>query len=329
MTAAISFEMADVLIYDPVSANAETTRAVTKKLGFGKINVALSPEEFAKRLGQATSDLLICEVAGAETELCNLIQSLRQGLTGTNPFAVVLATTWRREGSLVNLVINSGADDLLARPFAISLLADRLCLHVERRKAFIVTADYVGPDRRRDPRSESRAGLIEVPNSLHIRAKSAIPHEDANRFIASAIAEARKTINAEKLRREAFQLCLQWRLIEHSRPSARDYSDMLERMGALATGVKSRAAANGHELAGKWCDSIIECTEAIGTMLQYSSNREPSCEPAVKPMMHLLGQAAMMLGKMFVPDELEMAFLPELDAAAARYDVRRPAEAVH
>ena len=41
-----------------------------------------------------------------------------------------MATTWRRDDSLVKLVINAGADDLLARPFSPELLGERLRVHI-------------------------------------------------------------------------------------------------------------------------------------------------------------------------------------------------------
>ncbi len=328
MTGAMSFETVDVLIYDPVAANAEATRSAAHTLGFRKIEIAGTPAQLAERLGESTPDLVICEVASAEAELCQLIQSLRQGFTGANPFAVVVATTRRRENGLVTQVINSGADDLLARPFAASLLGERLSLHLERRKGFIVTSDYIGPDRRRDARPDGKSELIEVPNSMRLKALKGTAREEAGRLIAEAVTKGKAAVNAAKLRCDAFQLCLQWRLIEQGHPSARDCSDMLERINALAADVKRRAAGTEHEATAKWCESVIECTEAMGSMLQYSSDSNPARGPALTPMMQLLGHAALALGEIFAPGEVKPALLDELDAVVARFNIRRPAQMV-
>lgn len=329
MTRKLSFEHADALIYDPVAANGETTRAGLFALGFRKLDVVVTLEQMAEHLRLHTPDLIVCEVAGAESELCKLVQSLRQGLTGTNPFAAVLATTWRREGGLVNMVINSGADDLLARPYSLDLLTERLWLVVEQRRGFVVTCDYIGPDRRRDPRSERKSELLEVPNSLRLKAAGGVNREEAERVIAEVVAHGKAEINAEKLRRDAFQLCLQWRLIEQRRPNTRDLSDMLDRMGALATEVKHRSAQTEYETVAKWCESVIECTEAIGSMLQFSTDADPSRGPTLMPMMHLLGHATLTLGEIYAPGEAKPALVDELDAIAARIDVRRAALAVN
>ena len=93
----------------------------------------------------------MCEAQGAETELCAMIQALRQGATGYNPFIVIIVTAWENNNALVGRVINSGADDLLLRPFSTAVLGNRIRTHVERRKGFVITSEYVGPDRRNDP----------------------------------------------------------------------------------------------------------------------------------------------------------------------------------
>ena len=323
MTVKLSYESADALLYDPVTANGETARAALYALGFRKLEVVGTLDLLAERLRQHTPDLVVGEVAGAESELCKLVQSLRQGVTGTNPFAVVVLTTWRREGSLINQVINSGADDLLARPFSVALLNERLRQHVEHRKGFVVTCDYVGPDRRRDPRPDDKNELMDVPNSLRMKAHNGTAYGETDRAIADAVAKAKEAVSTEKMRRDAFQLCLQWRMIEQRHPNPRDLSDMLERMSSLASEVKLRAAGTQHELASKWCESVIDCSEAIGTMLQFSSEGDPSHAPTLAPMMHLLGHAALTLGGMFSADTGEPDLLAELDAIAARADIRR------
>jgi|GEM_PF-523930 len=327
VTANISFESAEALLYDPVPANCETSRAALYTLGFRKIEAVGTVDGFAERLRNRTADLVMCELAGAETELCKLVQALRQGATGTNPFTVVVMTTWRREAALINQVLNAGADDLIARPCSLSLLGDRLRQHVEQRKGFVVTCDYVGPDRRRDPRPEEKNALMEVPNSLRMRALNGRAYTDLDRTISEAIAVAKAAVSAEKIRRNAFQLCLQWRLIEQRKPAPRDLSDTLERMAELAGEVKLRAAGTEHELAAKWCESVIDCTEAISTMLQFSTEDDESQAPTLAPMMHLLGHAALTLGHMFSAGASEPDLLVELDAIAARVDVRRHAGA--
>ena len=68
-------------------------------------------------------------------------------------------------------MVSSGADDLLLRPFSTALLGQRIEAHIDRRKGFVITTDYVGPDRRKDNSRASNVELFEPPNSLKMKAK--------------------------------------------------------------------------------------------------------------------------------------------------------------
>src|SRR3954468_22476704 len=112
------FESAELLIYDPVAANRNATRASLHSLGFRKVEGAPTLEALSSRLRSVPPDLLVAEISGGEHGICSLIQSVRRGELGDNPFIVILATTWRRDGSLITQAVNSGSDDLVARPIS-------------------------------------------------------------------------------------------------------------------------------------------------------------------------------------------------------------------
>ena len=155
----LSYDNAQVLVYDPVAANRNATRAALYMLGFRHIETVPTLEAFAEFIGKNPPDLALCEAQGADEELCNLIQNLRQG-AGYNPFLVVIVTAWVNSSGLVGRVLNSGADDLLLRPFSVAQLGQRVRTHIERRKGFVITTDYVGPDRTR--RDSTRPSNVEL-----------------------------------------------------------------------------------------------------------------------------------------------------------------------
>src|SRR3954468_20789514 len=112
------FETAQLLIYDPVAANRNATRASLYTLGFRKVEGAPTLELLNDRLRTGCPDLLLAEVSAAEQGVCPLIQSVRRSELGDNPFIVIVATTWRRDGSIIAQAVDSGADDLVARPIS-------------------------------------------------------------------------------------------------------------------------------------------------------------------------------------------------------------------
>ena len=82
-TSRLSFETAETLVYDPVSANRNATRASLYNLGFRRIETIGSLEAFTECIRKRPPDLALCEAQGADAELCGMIQSLRQGTAAT------------------------------------------------------------------------------------------------------------------------------------------------------------------------------------------------------------------------------------------------------
>lgn len=308
------YEAAETLVYDPIVANRHATRASLHTLGFRNSDFPSTLEIFAGILKARSPDLLLFEVSGAEAEICQFMQAVRQGDIGQNPFVVIIATTWRCDGAIVNQIINSGADDLIARPFSTAVLAERIRLQIERRKGFVVTADYIGPDRRRDP-TRSGANCFEVPNSLKLKTTSTLAADELERQISSEVIKAKESLNLEKIRRTAFQLCVQWRLLEQRRPGAEDFNAILSRIGGLSGEVKRRSLGTPHASVAEWCDSIGESIRTLGAVAARDSDARDSFAA-----MQLLGHAAMALGQMFAPSEVHPSHLVELDALVARID---------
>src|SRR5260370_34449544 len=114
----LSFDSVDVLIYDPVSANRATTRSAMYSLGFRRTETVPTLESFLEAVQKSPPDIALCEAQGQTEELCSVIQQLRQGAAGYNPFIVIIVTAWENSSTLINHVISSGADDLLLRPFS-------------------------------------------------------------------------------------------------------------------------------------------------------------------------------------------------------------------
>lgn len=96
-----------------------------------------------------------------------VLRGIRAGTLGCDPFVLAVMLLASRDEVQVRSAINSGSDDLLLIPFAPDQLTSRLKVLIERRKPFVVTHDYIGPDRRSAPRPGApTARQIVVPNPV-------------------------------------------------------------------------------------------------------------------------------------------------------------------
>ena len=309
----LNFESTETLIFDPVAANRNATRAALYTLGFRKIDTVSTLDAFVDGIRRKPPDLALCEAQGSNDVLCRTIQELRQGAAGFNPFIVIIVTAWEKSSAMVTRVINSGADDLLLRPFSTTLLGQRIESHVERRKGFVVTSDYVGPDRRKDMSRPSNVELFEPPNSLKMKAKDRLSADEVTSRLDTELRAARDVLNSEKLRRDAFQISILWRLMQEHIPGAGSYAAELAKLAALAKGVARRCRDTDYETAIDWCDSISAAAEG----LQAGVDRNAA--------MHLLGHAALSLNHVFHSEKSRTDILTEIDATVAIIRARNAA----
>jgi len=309
------YDSTETLIYDPVAANRTATRAALYTLGFRKIETVATLDTFVEAMRRRPPDLALCEAQGSDGPLCKVIQEFRQGTQGFNPFIVIIVTAWEKSGALVTRVVDSGADDLLLRPFSTTLLGQRIEAHAERRKGFVVTSDYVGPDRRKDFSRPSNVELFDPPNSLKMKAKDRLSAEEATLRLDNELRGAREKLNTEKLRRDAFQVSILWRLMQEHVPGAISYTQELEKIGTLAKGVARRCQDTEFETAIEWCESVLAAVEG----LQAGVDRNAA--------MHLLGHASLSLNHVFHSEKSTTDILAEVDATVAIIRARSLSEA--
>lgn len=69
----LSFDTAETLVYDPVSANRNATRASLYTLGFRRIETVGNIEAFVECVRRRPPDLALCEAQGTDAELCDTI----------------------------------------------------------------------------------------------------------------------------------------------------------------------------------------------------------------------------------------------------------------
>src|SRR6185295_18036389 len=175
----------------------------------------------------------------------------------------------------------------------------------EHRKGFVVTSGYVGPDRRKDSSRPSNAELFEPPNSLKMKAKERLSAEETTSRLEAELKGARDVLNTEKLRRDAFQISILWRLMQDQNPGAKSYRRELEKIEALGKAIKRRSAEVNLRKAEDWSDSILAAVEGLEAGVDRSAS------------MHLLGHAALSLNHVFHTEKSPTDILGEVDATVA------------
>ncbi len=200
-----------VLFADSSSDQDELFMGALVQAGFGRISRATDFDRLVKRLSGATPDLLILHANAEDGDPFGLCRDLRHNLIGENPFTTVLEWATRPTEDIVRRALGSGVDDLLTRAPTAAEILQRMARLVQHRKPFVVTSDYVGPDRRDAGSRDDEMPLIQVPNALRAKATGDV------RALADLEAEIAATIalvDLQKVERHVERIAYLVALIE-------------------------------------------------------------------------------------------------------------------
>jgi len=269
--------------------------------GFKKVKSTGNMSQVASAVEAGVVDLLIADTSLPEGDFNQYVRELRHGEHGENPFLVVMTLVGNPSRDAVHAAINSGTDHVLAKPFDAIALIDKVTELTHSRKRFVVTTDYIGPDRRSTHRAGTmQVAQIDVPNPLHQRMSGSASASKSKRTIEAA----KLIINEHKVQRHAYQIG--W-LLDH----------VLPEIAAL----KADALPNNPENLKRLCEVSRDlCRRIKGTRFAHVTEMSMTlCHMAERALKEgLCDEDMRLMGRM--ADIIERAFDPGREEAAAEYN---------
>lgn len=273
---------------------------------------------FADLLAVARPDIILMDVTLPGGDACGTIRAMRHSQIGNNPFLPVILTTWEAEQTLVRRIADSGADDALVKPLNTRTLIERIETIANARKPFVVTADYIGPDRRKAvDRGSSIIPLITVPNPL--RAK--LQGEEIDAVAAQqAFAAAQEQVQTLRLRQSAFRIAfVAQQVVPAYRQGKVDdgvralLGDLIELTQDIGRRVLDTELAH----VAKLCDPLLSTARQIA-----SAQGAALSQPDGGKQLELLKTLADAVLAFFNPDKQASALAQEVASAVERYRTR-------
>ena len=296
-----NFENVNVVLVDSDRNLRQTLRDSLHHFGFTDIRVAGSLTEFRECVELIPPDLVICDMGLPDGQLTQFIYAIRHNEISTNPFFPVIILTWNPSQELVRKIVDSGTDDLLVKPIAPAVLLERIKALIHSRKPFVVTSDYIGPDRRTDLREESAIPLVDVPNPL--KAKTT---DDPGSFVdQDSVDEAIARINLQKLERHSLQIDELVGEILAGYEKNVDSETTRGRLGRLirvTKDVQRRIVGTRHDHVAELCQSLLR----IATLIRANHATPDAKNLELLPQLNLA---------------IKGAFAPDRNVAAAAHDI--------
>ncbi|MBT4769388.1 MAG: response regulator [Rhodospirillaceae bacterium] len=257
------YKHSQLALVEPNSQVREVHKGDLFRRGFRNILDSGKLEPITSAIVEGKVDLLICDIESPGGDLCDLIKKVRHNEIGYNPFLVIIATTSSPSEDMVTRAIDAGADDLIIKPVSTDVIFDRIVALTNARKPFVVTTDYIGPDRRKKSRpGTQQIPLLTVPNILRLKAFGKTSVSELQKVIDIAS----KLINDQKLERHAAQV--RW-LVDHIMPryEAKKIDDrlreMMDRLVYVSQDISRRLADSKFAHVGDLCNTLYTVANTI------------------------------------------------------------------
>jgi len=300
------FDNIRVVLAEPKTELRKTLKQCLHDHGFRSVLDTGNLSQVSSAVREGNVDLLIADTSLPEGDFNEYVMQLRHGKHGKNPFLVVITLVSNPSRAAVQAAIDSGTDHVLAKPFQPDAMIDHVLELTHGRKRFVVTTDYIGPDRRSGPRPGTiEIPQIDVPNALRQRMTGQMSEGVLRRHVDAAKA----TVNEQKVVRHAFQIgwLLDRLLPEVSFPSKSDeFKGHMTRLAWVANDMSERIKSTRYAHVAAMCMTL---TNMVGEAMEKSFDE----------------QDVRLLQKM--AELIEAAFNPEREGLGAEY-IRNP-HAIH
>ena len=206
-------------------------------------------------------DILICDMALEEGTVRDLVTSVRHNDLGRNPFLCVIGITWDPTSEEVSRVINSGVDHLLRAPVSPEQILTRIRALVRDRAPFVVTTDYIGPDRRKQARAPSKIPVFQVPNTLREKATGNWNLGEMDKALREAVGDLnnrRIDVQAQNIMNLAGQISR-----EAAKSGAERLQPQIERLDGMVRAMERCAAERGLSHVAELCNASVKVADEI------------------------------------------------------------------
>lgn len=308
----MGFGEVSVLLAEPSDPVRSMVRSALQDIGIRDIRSPKTAEEFRENWTKSIPDLAIVDVDLPPGEICQLINQIRHNWVGSNPFVPIICTTWEASKDIVRAVVESGADELLAKPISVQQLQDRIRVLIRARKPFVVTSDYIGPDRRKLADRDSNVPLTIVPNVLAAKATGEESLEEVQEKIDSTV----RVINAQKMERLSFQGAMQVRLVMDAYAKGNIDEEIEEHLTSMldaARDLSRRMEGTEFEHISELALTLIR----VATTVRNDWRNPPSKD------LKLLLPVSQAIQTAFHPDREKAAFATDISAAIDVYKSKR------
>jgi CheY-like chemotaxis protein len=259
-------------------------------------------------------DLVLVDLTEEDRTGAQLVANIRRRIAAFNPFIATIATSFSAEAAIIRSAVDAGTDGILLKPFSQQQVYEQVLRLIEQRRPFVVTANYIGPERRPAQRRGGGIASIDVPNTLRDKLLQGRGFRAADS--AARVDAAWGRVSREFGLRGAFQILYLIRLAKAAidDPAQADTGQELARLREAAKELLSRIAET------QLRDIAAELTDWVTHRLDMRSGEANAV--ALDKVTELTTTLLSLLGSDVPPRTL----IQQADRAAVEYRARQFAQ---
>ena len=139
----------DVMVVDPDEHICELIKEVLRSVGFRRISQFYNGKDAIEHFNDNNVDLLITDWRMKPISGIQLIDYLRKHPTSPAPYLPIIMLTGKADRKDVMRARDVGVTEFVVKPFSAKSIYERVVMLIENPRAFIISKEYSGPNRRR------------------------------------------------------------------------------------------------------------------------------------------------------------------------------------
>jgi CheY-like chemotaxis protein len=149
VTATYNFERISLLIADPSKYMRSLLVGLARSYGFRTIYEATDGQTAMHHMRERHVDVVLVDGPMAPMDGYEFTKTIRTSPETPNPFLPIIMVSAHTELGQVKKARDAGVTEFLAKPISAKTLLMRFCSVIDNQRAFVRSAKFVGPDRRR------------------------------------------------------------------------------------------------------------------------------------------------------------------------------------
>lgn len=179
MTATYNFERISLLIADPSKYMRSLLVGLARSYGFRTIYEATDGQSAMNHMRERHVDVVLIDGPMTPMDGYEFTKIIRTSPETPNPFLPIIMVSAHTELGQVKRARDTGVTEFLAKPISAKTLLVRFCSVIDNQRAFVRSAKFVGPDRRRHAdqafQGQERRGVPQPASSETLPLPDGLP----------------------------------------------------------------------------------------------------------------------------------------------------------